>query len=101
MPKFTSKADAAYAEIRCCRNAVLTRMLDELWEKTDRLRRLGLELPEGDGPRDRDTAEHHRLAQLVDDGEAEAVAALMTAHVERSLTSAALVQNEDDSTPSS
>lgn len=99
-PALSAHAAFHRALYSCCHNAVLTRMLDDLWEKTDRYRRLGLELPEGSGPRDRDAADHHRLAQLVKDGDGEAAAALMTTHIERSLTATALQQDEDGSTAS-
>ncbi|WP_328980227.1 GntR family transcriptional regulator [Streptomyces canus] len=46
---------------RASHNDVLIRLLDDLWDKSDRYRRLGLELPPGDEPRTRDLEEHHQL----------------------------------------
>lgn len=68
-------------------NDVVIRMLDDLWDKTDRYRRLGLSLAEGATARTADHEEHHRLLELVlrSDGGAEALA---RQHIERSLLSA-------------
>ena len=75
-------------------NDVMIRMLNDLWDKSDRYRRAGLELPPGGEPRTRDFEEHHRLVELVTYGEADAAAALMCSHVTNSLTAAALAEHE-------
>ncbi len=56
-------------------NTVMVRMLNDLWDKSDRYRRAGLELPPGGEPRTRDFEEHHRLVALVTDREADAAQA--------------------------
>ena len=43
----------------------LIKMLDDLWAKSDRYRRLGLELPAGEEPRTIDLNEHHQILELV------------------------------------
>ncbi|WP_433869164.1 GntR family transcriptional regulator [Saccharopolyspora sp. CA-218241] len=72
------------------RNDVLIRMLDDLWDKSDRYRRIGLELPPGEEPRTRDHREHHELVDLVAAGDANEARALMHEHIERSLTGSAI-----------
>ncbi|GHH78098.1 GntR family transcriptional regulator [Streptomyces sulfonofaciens] len=76
-------------------NDVLIRFLDDLWDKSDRYRRLGLELPPGDDPRTRDLGEHHRIATLVIDGDGEEAARLMRDHITMSLTASAISALED------
>jgi DNA-binding GntR family transcriptional regulator len=71
-------------------NDVLIRMLDDLWDKGDRYRRLGLELPPGDEPRTRDHQEHLELVELITARDATGARDLMRAHIERSLTAAAI-----------
>lgn len=71
---------------RASHNDVLTRLLDDVWDKSDRYRRLGLALPGGDEPRTDDLEEHHRLAALVRRGEAGAVEDLSRQHVAHSLS---------------
>lgn len=75
-------------------NAVMIRMLNDLWDKSDRYRRAGLDLPSGAEPRTRDFEEHHRLVELVTYREADAAQALMCSHIANSLTAAALTQHE-------
>ena len=75
-------------------NDVLIRLLDDLWDKSDRYRRLGLELPPGDEPRDQDWAEHHQMLDLVVDGRAGDVAELMRRHIGNSLTASAIAALE-------
>lgn len=75
---------------RASHNAALTRMLDDLWDKSDRYRRMGLSLPPGKEPRTRDFEEHHRLVELVADGDAAGAAALMRSHIRLSLTASAI-----------
>ena len=45
-------------------NDVLIRLLDDVWDKSDRYRRVGLELPPGDEPRIRDLDEHRQLFEI-------------------------------------
>ncbi|MFI6026498.1 GntR family transcriptional regulator [Amycolatopsis magusensis] len=71
-------------------NDVLIRMLDDIWDKSDRYRRLGLDLPPGDEPRTRDHREHHELVELVTAGDTTGARDLMHAHIERSLTATAI-----------
>lgn len=75
---------------RASGNDVLVRMLDDIWDKTDRYRRLGLELPPGDEPRLRDHREHHRLKELVERREGSEAARLMREHINQSLTANAV-----------
>ncbi|MBP2185392.1 GntR family transcriptional regulator [Amycolatopsis magusensis] len=71
-------------------NDVLIRMLDDIWDKSDRYRRLGLDLPPGDEPRTRDHREHHELVELITAGDTTGARDLMHAHIERSLTATAI-----------
>lgn len=71
-------------------NDVLIRMLDDAWDKSDRYRRIGLELPPGEEPRTRDHREHHELVDLIMAGDATGARTLMRAHIERSLTGSAI-----------
>ncbi len=71
-------------------NDLLVRMLDDLWDQSDRYRRLGLELPPGEEPRERDWSEHHRMLDLVVAGQADDVADLMRQHIRGSLTASAM-----------
>ncbi|MGW7341432.1 GntR family transcriptional regulator [Streptomyces sp. NPDC054808] len=80
---------------RASHNDVLIRLLDDLWDKSDRYRRLGLELPPGDEPRTRDLQEHHQLVDLVEDGRAAEAAQLMRDHITHSLTATAISALED------
>ena len=75
-------------------NDVMVRMLDDLWDKSDRYRRVGLELPPGEEPRTRDHREHQELFDLVVAGDVAGAAALMREHIERSLTSSAIAALE-------
>ncbi|MEU0837906.1 GntR family transcriptional regulator [Streptomyces sp. NPDC005962] len=80
---------------RASHNDVLIRLLDDLWDKSDRYRRLGLELPPGDEPRTRDLQEHHQLVSLVEEGRAAEAAQLMRDHITHSLTATAISALED------
>ncbi|MFI1758447.1 GntR family transcriptional regulator [Streptomyces sp. NPDC020571] len=80
---------------RASHNDVLIRLLDDLWDKSDRYRRLGLELPPGDEPRTRDLQEHHQLVDLIDHGQAVEAAELMRNHITHSLTATAISALED------
>ncbi|MFD1826502.1 GntR family transcriptional regulator [Mumia zhuanghuii] len=75
-------------------NTVMVRMLNDLWDKSDRYRRAGLELPPGGEPRTRDFKEHHRMVAMVADRDPEAAQGLMCSHIANSLTAAALEANE-------
>ncbi|CAM5508899.1 hypothetical protein STENM223S_03073 [Streptomyces tendae] len=83
---------------RASRNDLLIKMLDDLWDKSDRYRRLGLDLPPGDEPRTRDHEEHRRLVDLVVDGRADQAAQLMRDHITNSLTATAISALEDRET---
>ncbi|MEU9353579.1 GntR family transcriptional regulator [Streptomyces griseoloalbus] len=80
---------------RASHNDVLIRLLDDLWDKSDRYRRLGLELPPGDEPRTRDLQEHHQLVDLIENGQAAEAAELMRNHITHSLTATAISALED------
>jgi DNA-binding GntR family transcriptional regulator len=71
-------------------NEMLTRLLDDLWDKSDRYRRVGMELLPGDEPRARDLDEHHLMMNLVIVGDGVRAAQLMHGHITRSLTPAAI-----------
>ena len=66
-------------------NKVMVRLLDDLWDKTDRYRRMGLELPAGDEPRIVDLNEHHKILELVIDGDGAGAADLVRTHIRNSL----------------
>ncbi|MET1074647.1 MAG: GntR family transcriptional regulator [Umezawaea sp.] len=70
---------------RASHNVLLISALDGLWDKADRYRRLGLEVPRGKPERDRTTLEHRRLVDHVVAGDAEGAAAVMHAHIAASL----------------
>jgi DNA-binding GntR family transcriptional regulator len=78
-------------------NEVMVRMLDDLWDKSDRYRRVGLQLPPGGEDRTRDFEEHHELVRLVETGDSEAAAALMSFHVDHSLGATVLAESEPQS----
>jgi DNA-binding GntR family transcriptional regulator len=69
---------------------VLTGLLDDLWDKSDRYRRVGLELPPDDEHRKRDLDEHHEIVDLVIAGEGSTAAQLMHGHITRSITPSAI-----------
>ena len=71
-------------------NDVLIKMLDDLWDKSDRYRRLGLMLPEGDEPRTIDFQQHHEMVELVIARDAAAAEALARRHIQHSLTASAI-----------
>lgn len=80
-------------------NTVMIRLLDDLWDKSDRYRQIGMELPAGDEPRTIDLNQHHRLLELVIAGDGPAAAELARAHIVNSLTAAvtrALEVREDE-----
>ena len=65
-------------------------MLDGLWDKSDRYRRLGLMLPSGADNRERDFVEHRKMMEMIIDRDAPGVADLMRQHIRLSLTVAAI-----------
>ncbi|MFP3579276.1 GntR family transcriptional regulator [Arthrobacter sp. SIMBA_036] len=67
-------------------NASMIKLLDDLWDKSDRYRRLGLELPSGDEPRTIDLNQHHQIFELVAAGDGPGAAELARTHVANSLT---------------
>ncbi|WP_404437096.1 GntR family transcriptional regulator [Microbacterium aerolatum] len=71
-------------------NDVMIRMLDDLWDKSDRYRRLGLTLPEGDAPRTEDLKQHHELLGLITAGDGPGAEVLSRAHIAHSLASTVL-----------
>lgn len=79
---------------RASHNDVLIRLLDDLWDKSDRYRRVGLELPETDEHRQRDLDEHRQMVELIVAKEGAAAARLMRGHVNRSITPAAIAALE-------
>jgi DNA-binding GntR family transcriptional regulator len=76
-------------------NDVLIKMLDDLWAKSDRYRRLGLELPAGEEPRTIDLEEHHQILDLVVAGDIAGAGALTRRHIQKSLTAVAINALED------
>jgi DNA-binding GntR family transcriptional regulator len=78
-------------------NEVMVRMLDDLWDKSDRYRRVGLQLPPGGEDRTRDFEEHHELVRLVAAGDAAGASALMASHIDNSLTASALAERVEES----
>ncbi|WP_461174726.1 GntR family transcriptional regulator [Arthrobacter sp. Z1-9] len=67
-------------------NASMIKLLDDLWDKSDRYRRLGLELPSGDEPRTIDLNQHHQILELVSSGDGPGAAELARTHIANSLT---------------
>jgi DNA-binding GntR family transcriptional regulator len=71
---------------RASHNAMLIDLLDGLWDKADRYRRLGLELIAGSGAtRLQDYEEHFQLMQAVVRGDPVEAEAVMRRHVQASL----------------
>lgn len=69
-------------------NNVMIRLLDDLWDKADRYRRIGLELPAGAEPRTLDLNQHFELLELVIAGDGAAAAELERTHIRNSLGAA-------------
>ena len=84
-------------------NDVMIKLLDDLWDKSDRYRRIGLELPSGDEPRTIDLNQHHQILELVIAGDGAGAAELARTHIANSLTASvtgALEERENvQSTP--
>jgi len=66
-------------------NRVLIRLLDDLWDKADRYRRLALELPAGDNPRSTDFKQHQEILDLIIEGDSSAARELSSDHIRNSL----------------
>lgn len=66
-------------------NYVMIKLLDDLWDKADRYRRIGLELPAGAKPRTIDQNQHHQILELVIAGDGIAAAELVRTHVRHNL----------------
>jgi hypothetical protein len=64
----TAHRDFHRAVYTASHNASMIKLLDDLWDKSDRYRRLGLELPSGDEPRTIDLNQHHQILELVASG---------------------------------
>lgn len=82
-------------------NRAMIRILDDLWDKSDRYRRLGVELPPGDEPRTTDHRQHHEMLELVLAGKGTAAARLARTHILNSLSAsvaAALEKREQIAT---
>ncbi|SEB93243.1 DNA-binding transcriptional regulator, GntR family [Nocardioides exalbidus] len=89
----TAHRDVHRALYAASHNEVVTRMLDDLWDKSDRYRRVGLQKPPGGEDRTRDFEEHHELVRLVVAGDGPAASALMTSHIDHSLAATALADS--------
>ncbi len=81
------------------RNPMLIHLLDDLWDKTDRYRRLGLALPTGAGPRTVDHRQHHEMVELITARKGSELARLTRRHIESSLAATAIEVLEDGATP--
>jgi DNA-binding GntR family transcriptional regulator len=81
----TAHRDFHAALYSASHNTRLVQMLSELWDHSDRYRRLGLALPEAGTSRRRDYEEHLRLSQLVLDRDAEGARSVMIDHVNLSI----------------
>jgi DNA-binding GntR family transcriptional regulator len=73
------------AVYRASHNDLLIATLDGLWDKSDRYRRVGLEVERSQAERDVKTAEHARLVECVVAGDADGAAAVMREHIASSL----------------
>jgi DNA-binding GntR family transcriptional regulator len=82
----TAHRDFHRAVYAASHNASLIKLLDDLWDKSDRYRRLGLELPSGDEPRTIDLNQHHQILELVASGDGPGAAELARTHIANSLT---------------
>ena len=82
----TAHRDFHRAVYTASHNASMIKLLDDLWDKSDRYRRLGLELPSGDEPRTIDLNQHHQILELVASGDGTGAAELARTHIANSLT---------------
>ena len=71
-------------------NDVMIKLLDDLWDKSDRYRRLGLEIGHDDESRIRDFDEHRLIVEHVVSGDGAKAALLMHLHITSSVTPAAI-----------
>lgn len=102
--KWGEPALAAHRELHrslyaASHNDVVVRMLDDLWDKSDRYRRVGLHLPPGGEDRTRDFEEHHELVRLVVARDAAAAVELMSAHIDHSLAAAVVAAGPQGGQP--
>ncbi|MHC6593949.1 GntR family transcriptional regulator [Arthrobacter sp. C152] len=98
----TAHRDFHRAVYTASHNTTLIKLLDDLWDKSDRYRRIGLELPSGDEPRTIDLNQHHQILELVTAGDGPGAAELARTHIANSLTASvtgALEERESDSSP--
>src|SRR4051812_47988077 len=86
----TAHSDFHRALYLASHNDVLIKMLDDVWAKSDRYRRLGLKLPAGEEPRTIDLTEPHETLESVTAKDAPGAAALPRHHIQKSLTAAAI-----------
>ena len=82
----TAHRDFHRAVYTASHNATMIKLLDDLWDKSDRYRRLGLGLPSGDEPRTIDLNQHHQILELVVAGDGAGAAELARTHIANSLT---------------
>jgi DNA-binding GntR family transcriptional regulator len=82
----TAHRDFHRAVYAASHNASMIKLLDDLWDKSDRYRRLGLELPSDDEPRTIDLNQHHQILELVASGDGPGAAELARTHIANSLT---------------
>jgi DNA-binding GntR family transcriptional regulator len=82
----TAHRDFHRAVYAASHNASMIKLLDDLWDKSDRYRRLGLELPSADEPRTIDLNQHHQILELVASGDGPGAAELARTHIANSLT---------------
>ena len=94
-PALAAHREVHQALYSASHNDVMIRMLNDLWDKSDRYRRAGLELSPASEPRTRDFEEHHRMVELVVHGEADSASRLMCSHIANSLTAAALGASQE------
>lgn len=80
-------------------NASMIKLLDDLWDKSDRYRRLGLELPSGDEPRTIDLNQHHQILELIASGDGPGAAGLARIHIANSLTASVTGALEERENP--
>ncbi|AKK02279.1 GntR family transcriptional regulator [Corynebacterium epidermidicanis] len=71
---------------KAAHNTVLLGSLEDVWDKSDRYRRLSTNYPADDGARAVDFAQHHRLAKLIEEGDGPAAAELSREHIRNSLS---------------
>ena len=75
---------------RASHNSHMIALLDALWDKSDRYRRMGLMLPPGAGDRERDYQEHLTMVEMVVARDADGLRSLMRQHISLSLTVSAI-----------